>query len=116
MVVAGDDEDAAVRRCAVGVAVLERVAGAVDARPLAVPHREDALGGPLGVGLDTLSAEHRRRRELLVDRRQELDAGAIEALGGLPRLLVDHAERRAAVAADESPRRDAGGGVAVALH
>jgi hypothetical protein len=44
VVVAGDDEDAAVRRRAVGVAVLERVAGAVDAGALAVPHREDAFG------------------------------------------------------------------------
>ena len=71
VVVAGDDEDAAVRRRAVGVAVLERVAGAVDARTLAVPHREHAVGGALGIGLDPLRAEHRGRAELLVDRRQE---------------------------------------------
>ena len=79
VVVAGDDEDAAVRRRAVGVAVLERVAGAVDAGALAVPHREDAVGGALGVGLDALRAEHRGRGELLVDRGQELDAGGVEA-------------------------------------
>ena len=116
MVVAGDDEDAAVRRRAVGVAVLERVAGAVDAGALAVPHREDAVGRPLGVGLDSLRAEHRGRGELLVDRGKEAHAGRIELLRRLPRLLVDHAERRAAVAADEALRSDARGGVARALH
>ena len=45
MVVARHHQHAAVRRRAVGVAVLERVARAVDARPLAVPQREDALDG-----------------------------------------------------------------------
>ncbi len=116
VIVAGDDEDAAVRRGAVGVAVLERVAGAVDAGALAVPHREDAFGGSLGIRLDALRAEHSRRGELFVDRGQELDAGRVEPLRGLPRLLVDHAERRAAVAADEPARPDAGRRVARALH
>ena len=116
VVVAGDDEHAAVRRRAVGVAVLERVARAVDPGTLAVPHREHAGGGALGVGLDALRAEHRGRAELLVDRGKESDAGGIEQLRGLPGLLVDHAERRAAVAADEPLRGDARGGVARALH
>ncbi len=116
VVVAGDDEDAAVRRRAVGIAMLQRVARAVDAGPLAVPHREHAFGGAFRVRLDALRAQHRRRRELLVDRGQELHAGGVEALRGLPRLLVDHAERRAAVAADEALRGEAGRRVESALH
>ena len=116
MVVAGDDEDAAVRRRAVGVAVLERVAGAVDAGTLAVPHREDALGGALGIRLDALRAEHCGRAELLVDRGKKAHARSVEQLLRLPRLLVDHAERRAAIAAQKAPRCDARGNVARVLH
>ena len=116
VVVAGDHQHAAVRRRAVGVAVLERVAGAVDARALAVPHGEHAVGGSLRVGLDPLRAEHRGRTELLVDRGQELHAGRIEQLLRLPGLLVDHAERRAAIAADEALRLHSGRRVAGRLH
>ena len=75
MVVAGDDEHAAMRRGAVGVAVLEGVARAVDAGALAVPHGEDALDLGAGVGLDLLRAEHGGGGEVLVDGGQELDAG-----------------------------------------
>ena len=54
MIVAGDHQHAAVRRTAVGVAVLQGIAGAIHAGPLAVPDAEDAIDGATGVGLDLL--------------------------------------------------------------
>ena len=43
MVVAGQHQHAAMGRGAGGVAVLQRIAAAVDPRPLAVPDREHAV-------------------------------------------------------------------------
>ena len=80
MVVTGHDKHAAMGRGAVGISVLQCIAGAIDARTLAVPEREHAVGGPLRVGFDALRAEHGRRRQLLVDRRQDVDAGGVDAI------------------------------------
>jgi hypothetical protein len=116
VVVARHHQHAAVRRRAVGVAVLERVARAVHARALAVPHGIDAIDGALGIGLHALRAQHLRGRELLVHGRHEADAGLLEAIAGLPDGLVDHAQRRAAVAAHEALRVKAARRVALFLH
>ena len=61
-------------------------------------------------------AEYRRRGKVLIDGRQELDVVLVEEAPGAPQLLVDHAERRAAVAADEAGRVQAAGLVERALH
>ncbi len=116
VVVARDDEHAAMRRRAVRVAVLQRIAGAIDARALAVPHRIHALDRALGIGLDPLRAEYGRAAEFLVDRGQEAHAAGVEQFLRLPQLLVDHAERRAAIAADEAGRVEPLFGVDRALH
>ncbi len=116
VVVAGDDQHAAQRRRAVGVAVLERVAGAVDPRALAIPQRVDAVDRALGVERDALRAQAGGRGQVLVDRRQELHLRRVEQLLGLPQLLVDHAQRRAAVARDEARGPQPGGIVEPALH
>src|SRR5690606_42041180 len=78
VVVAGRDEHAAAPRRAGRVAVLERVAGAVDARPLAVPEGEDAVVAGAGEEARLLRAPDRRRREILVEARLEADAGRLE--------------------------------------
>ena len=116
VVVASHHQHAAVRRGAVGIAVVQRVAGAVHAGPLAVPEREHAFDLALRIGFDALRAQHRGGGQLLVDRRQEAHAGRL--IGGLrlPDLLVDLAERRAAVAADEAGAVQAACGVRGALH
>ena len=84
MVVARDDQHAAMRRGTVGVAVLQRVARPVDAGSLAVPETEHALDLAVGMGLDLLRAQHRGRREVLVDRRQEFDARLVQQLLAAP--------------------------------
>ena len=115
MVVARHDQHAAAGRGAVGVAVLQGVAGAVDAGALAVPHGEDAVDFGAGVGLDLLRAEDGGGGEVLVDGGEELDAGLGEAVLAAPELEVERAERRAAVAGDEAAGVEAGLAVAARL-
>ena len=115
MVVARHHQHAAMRRGAVGVAVLQGVAGAVDAGALAVPHGEDAIDLRAGVGLDLLRAEDGGGGEVLVDGGEELDAGLGEAVLAAPELEVEGAERRAAVAGDEAAGVAAGLAVAAGL-
>ncbi len=107
MIVAGHHQHPAMRRGPVGVAVLERVPGAVDARSLAVPHRKHALDLAVGIGFDLLSAEHGRRGQILVDGGQELDAVFGNQRLGAPQFQVDAAERRAAIARHETGRVEA---------
>ena len=115
VIVAGDDEDAAMRRRAVGIAVLERVAGTVDARPLAVPEPEDALDLAVRIGLDLLRSQNGGRGEVLVDRRQELDAEIRCQVAGPPHLQIERAERRAAIAGNEPGGLQPGCAVAARL-
>src|SRR6185437_3787623 len=92
------------------------VAAAIDARALAVPHREDAIDVRAFVHRDLLRAPHRRRGEILVQPRLELDARAIEELLRLPERLVESAERRAAVAGYEAAGVEPGRVVALSLQ
>ena len=66
-VVADDGDHAAVRRGAGEHGVADRVAGAVDARALAVPDAEHAVVLAVVERDGELAAHHRGRRELLVD-------------------------------------------------
>ena len=102
VVVAGQRQHAAVLRGAGGVAVLEHVAAAVDARALAVPHGEHAVVLRAGEQVGLLRAPDHGRAEVLVEARRELDAMRLEVLLGLPQLQVEAAQRRAAVAGDEA--------------
>ena len=73
VVVAHQREHAAVLRGAGEVGVAEDVAGAVDARPFAVPHAEDAVVFALAAHLGLLRAPDRGRREILVEAGLEDD-------------------------------------------
>ncbi len=100
MVVAHQRDDAAPGRGAGKVGMAQRVAGTVDPRPLAVPDAEDAVIAPLAAQLRLLRAPQGRRRQVLVDRRLEEDIRRLEHLGRAPELLVEPAQRRAAIAGD----------------
>ena len=115
MIVAGNDQHAAMRRGTVGVAVLQRIAGPIDAGTLAVPEAEHAIDLARRIGFDLLRSQHRGGGEVLVDGGQEFDATLGEEFLGAPQFQIDAAERRAAVAGDKSGRVDAVGTVAVAL-
>src|SRR5207249_6861357 len=83
------------------VRVLEDVAGAIDARPLAVPYAEDAvvLGPREQVG--ELTAVHGRRAEVFVDARDEDDVVLAQEIRIALQREVEAAERRAAIAGDQ---------------
>ena len=108
VIVAHAGEHAAKRRRAGEVAVAERIAGAIDARALAVPHAEHAIVAALAEQLGLLRAPQRGRGEVLVDRRLDLDVVLVEKPSGGGELLVEAAERRAAVARDIARRVVAG--------
>src|SRR5438477_4169771 len=84
------------------VRMLEHVAAAIHTRALAVPHREHAVAGRVGVHVDPLRAPDRRGGEVLVQSRLELDARALEKLRGAPELLVEPTQWRSAVPGHES--------------
>ena len=116
VVVAHQRQHAAVLRGAGHVGVAEHVAGAVDARPLAVPEPEDAVILAFAAQLRLLRAPAGGRGKLLVEAGLEDDVGRLKPLLGAPELLVEAAERRAAIAGDEAGGVQPGAPVALALH
>ena len=103
MVVAHQGDDAAVLRRAGKIGVAEDVAGAIDARALAVPHAEHAIELAFAAQFGLLAAPQRSGGEFLVDAWLELDVGGGDLAAGAHELLVEAAERRAAIAGDDSP-------------
>jgi hypothetical protein len=98
------------------VDVAKDVAGAVHARPLAVPEAEDAVELALAAQLRRLAAPERGGGEILVQARLEHDVGGFEVLSRARHLHVDRAERRAAIAGDEAGRVQPGRPVPRLLH
>src|SRR6185312_6681210 len=90
------------RRGAVGIAVLERVARSIDARSLPIPEAEHSLHLPIRLRLDLLRAEHGGGCKVLVHGGQEFDSMRLQPVRNTPELKIDAAERRAAIARDET--------------
>ena len=116
MIVARHHQHAAMRRGAGGVGVLEHVATAVHARPLAIPHAEHAVVTRAGKQVDLLRAPDRGGGQVLVDAGLELDMVRLQVLGGLPHVLVHAAQRRPPVARHKAGGVEPGPRVAQALH
>src|SRR5258708_38472887 len=116
MVVAREEEDSTLGRGAGGIAVLEDVAGAVDARPLAVPHGEDAVVFGAREQADLLRAPDRGGAEILVDAGLEFDVVLLEEALRAPQPLIEAAERRAAITRDEAGGGEPGSHVPGELH
>ncbi len=94
----------------------EHVARAVDPRSLSVPDGEDAVVLAFAEKLRLLGTPARGRREFLVEAGLEDDAGARKFLLRLPELLVEPAQRRAAIARHEPGGIEVIPAVALALH
>ncbi len=94
----------------------EDVAGAVDARALAVPHAEDAIVFAFAAQLRLLRAPQRGGREVFVDAGLETDMRGVEEFLRALELLVEAAERRAAIAGDQARGIQPRTAVALALH
>ena len=116
MVVAHQGDHAAVLRGAGEIGVAEHVAGAVDARALAVPHAEHAVVFALAAQLGLLRAPDRGGGEVLVQAGLEQDVVLVERGFGPHELLVEPAERRAAIARDVAGGIEPGELVALLLH
>ncbi len=86
------------------VGVAEDVAGAVDARPLAVPEAEDAIEFAFAAQFRLLGAPERSGGQILVEAGLEADVIGGEELPGLAELLVEPAQRRTAIASDVAGR------------
>ncbi len=91
MVVAHQGEHAAMLRGAGGVGVAEHVAGAVDARPFAVPHAEHAVVLAFAAQLGLLRAPQRGGGEVLVEAGLEHDVVGLEHALGALELIVEPA-------------------------
>src|SRR5271155_1089230 len=116
VVVAGKEKHPTTRCRTGGVAVLQGVATAVDPGSLAVPQGEDAVVLGPREQTDLLTAPNRRRAELFVDCRLKAYVVALEKPPGAPQALVKTAQRRTAIAGDETGRVETGRGIALALH
>ena len=116
MIVAHEGQRAAVARRAGEIDVAEGVAAAVDAWTFAVPEREDAVIFAFAAHLGLLRAPDGGRGEILVEPGHVQDIIGVEERLGLVHLRVDAAERRAAVAGDETRSVQSSAAVRLLLH
>ena len=115
MIVAGKAQHAAVLGRARGIAVAEYVAAAVDAGALAVPDADHAIVPGAGRKIELLRTPDRGGGEVLVHAGLEFDVVLFEVFSRREQLLVVAAERRTAIARDETRGIEAGGAVAADL-
>ena len=98
VVIPGDRQHAAQAVGAQGVGAAERVARAIDAGPLAVPHAEDAADPGAGEGLDLLRAPQHGGGHVLVQPGLETDVVRGEEFLPAPQFQIEPAERGTAIA------------------
>src|SRR5947207_9275863 len=102
VIVASQYQDATVLRCAGEIRMLENVAAAIDTRTFAVPHCKHAIDLRAGVQVDLLRAPDGRCGEVFVQAWLELDVVVLEKIRGLPQREIEAAERRTAIARNET--------------
>ena len=101
MVVAAERQRRAVAARAGHIGVAEDVAGAVDARPFAVPDADHAVVLRLAQHVMDLAAQHRGGGDIFVHAGHEMDAMLLEQRGYARQGEVVSAERRSLVAGDK---------------
>ena len=104
VVVSGDDQDPAMGRRPIGIAVFERIPRAVHPRSLAIPQTEHRLACLVRIGFHLLRANHLGRPELLVHGRKERHARFRDQICVAGDLKVNPSDRGTAVARDKSAR------------
>ena len=115
MVVAEQQQHATLGMRAEEVTVADGVARAIDARPLAVPEREDTVIRRRADQLHLLGALTRGGGQILVDGRLMVDVVGVEQWPDRLQRLVEGAQGRAAIARDVAGRVPAARQVAAAL-
>ncbi len=111
VVVARDRQDAAMLRGADEIAAVQRIARAIDARTLAVPHAEHAIDALAREGVELLRTIKHGRRQILIDAGLEADVAVGQQLLPAPGFAVQATQRRAAIAGDETAGVEAHGAV-----
>src|SRR3569623_822629 len=104
------------RRSAGHVGMLENIAAAVDTRSFSVPHRKHAVVLRTGEKIDLLRAPDAGCGHILVHTGLKPDPIRIQVRLSLDSGLIDAAQRRAAVAADEPRRVQPGAYIALPLQ
>ena len=94
----------------------EHITGAIDAGAFAVPHAKHAIEFAFTAQFGLLGSPQCRCRKLFVDARLKLDVGCNKPACGADELLIETAERRAAVARDKAGRVQARATVEFFLH
>ncbi len=97
------------------VAVLQRVAAAIHARPLAVPDAKHAIHRGAGKAANVLRAPHGGGGQVLVDAGLEAYVRGPQQRLDAPQLHIQPAQRRAAVPRDKAPGVLAEAGIDAAL-
>ena len=116
VVVAHQGQHTAILRGAGEIGVTEHVAGAVDARALAVPEPENAIELALAAQFGLLRAPDGGCSEFLVQPGQELDVGGGQFAGRAHELLIEAAQGRAAISREIAAGVQPGAAVALFLH
>ena len=101
MIVAGEDQRAAVRSGSREIGMAKNVAGAIDAGSFAVPDADDAIDIRFADDRKNLAAHDRGRGEIFVDAGTKNDIVLLEQLARSRQLKIVAAERRAFVAGNE---------------
>ncbi len=93
MIIARNHQHAAMFRGPVGIAMLQRVSGTINAGAFAVPHAKHAGHGAVLVSLDLLAAKHSRCSQIFIDCRQERHLMVADDLGVSLKFLIDSTKR-----------------------
>lgn len=102
MVVARDQQNAAVLARTGMIGMFEHVAAAIDARTLAIPHGIDAIDPCATYEVYLLRSPHRRRGKVFVDARLEANIVSFEFFRSAAKGFVQTTQRGPAVPADEA--------------
>src|SRR5471030_2597357 len=116
VIVASEYEYTAMGRRPRRVGVLEHIAGSVDARPFAVPHREHAVVFGAGIKIDLLRTPDGGGREVFIHAWLEHDLMRSEMFLRFPQMLIERAKRRTAIAGNETGGIESRGMIALLLQ
>ena len=116
MIVPRQSEYATVGRSACSHRVLEDIAGSVNTGAFAVPDRKHAVVFRTRKKIDLLCAPDRGRCKVFIDTGLKAYVMRLEMFSGFGRGLIHAAQRRAAIAGDETCGIKASGKVALTLH
>lgn len=84
MVISGDNQHAAMRRRAIGIAVFQRVAGTVNTRAFAVPQAKYTIDLFVRMCFHLLRSKDSRGSQFFIHCRKKLNVVLFEQIGHTP--------------------------------